>query len=135
MTTLPRTTSLRCSLQLTYARGTPIHLTISIRSANQQCLDLLTPQSIHLALVKHITFGDDDNRPRFSRRLSAQITVKTRSLAVATWWRVDNPAASPDVRTFAGEVLVPDNAVPACQILHYGHEVSGPSFSAVRMSH
>ncbi|TBU50446.1 hypothetical protein BD309DRAFT_1049067 [Dichomitus squalens] len=111
------------SMQLTYTRGAPIHLIISIRSNNRQFLDLLTPQSMHVALLQHITFGDEGNQPRFSRRLSAQITMKTRSLAVATWWRVSNPATSSDVRTFAGEVLIPDDAVPACRILHYGHEV------------
>ena len=26
-------------------------------------------------------------------------------------------------KVFAGEIVVPDNLVPGCQILHYGHEV------------
>ncbi|TBU33570.1 hypothetical protein BD311DRAFT_774613 [Dichomitus squalens] len=121
--TLFKTIQLEALCTLTYTRGAPIHLIISIRSNNRQFLDLLTPQSMHVALLQHITFGDEGNQPRFSRRLSAQITMKTRSLAVATWWRVSNPATSSDVRTFAGEVLIPDDAVPACRILHYGHEV------------
>ncbi|KAM5535990.1 hypothetical protein V8D89_010430, partial [Ganoderma adspersum] len=117
---------------LTYARGAPIHLMMRIGSNNEQLLDLLTPQSMRLALVERTTFGDD-NRPRFSRRLSAQVTMKSQIRATAKWWRFSTSNPTPSTRTFAGELLVPEDLPPACQILHYGHEyeLAFTSLSAV----
>ncbi|PIL35629.1 hypothetical protein GSI_02357 [Ganoderma sinense ZZ0214-1] len=106
---------------LTYTRGTPIHLMMCISSDNEQLLDLLTPQSIYLVVVQRTTFGDD-NRPLFSRRLSAQITVKSQIRATAKWWKFSSSNPAPSTRAFAGELLVPADLPPACQILHYGHE-------------
>lgn len=101
-----------------------------ISSNNEQLLDLLTPQSMRLALVQRTTFGDD-NRPRFSRRLSAQITIKSQIRATAKWWKFSASIPAPSARTFAGELLVPEDLPPACQILHYGHEVICLSLSVV----
>ncbi|KAI1797174.1 hypothetical protein LXA43DRAFT_877820 [Ganoderma leucocontextum] len=117
---------------LTYARGVPLHLMMSIGSNNEQFLDLVTAQSISLALVQRTTFGDD-NRLRFSRRLSSQVTMKTQIRATAKWWKISTAGTPTSVRTFAGELLVPEDLAPACQILHYGHEyeLAFTSFSAV----
>ena len=102
---------------------------IRISSNNEQLLDLLTPQSMRLVLVERTTFGDD-NRPRFSRRLPAQFTMKSQIRSVAKWWKYSSSGPTPSERRFAGELLVPEDLPPACQILHYGHEVTCPSLVA-----
>ncbi|EIW57486.1 uncharacterized protein TRAVEDRAFT_29565 [Trametes versicolor FP-101664 SS1] len=115
------TCDLRISKPLSYTRGGLVHLLCSIRSDNQQFLDLVTPQCINLALVQRITFGEAAQKTRFSERLEAQATIKTIERASASWWRV--PAVDePGVKAFAGELRVPAELAPACQILHYGHE-------------
>ena len=111
-------------LQLTYTRGAPIHLFVSIESTNEQFLDLLSPLSVHVALQQRVTFGDATHTARFSRRLSEQITMTCYERAVASWWRVSGDPWPPSTRTFAGELLIPGDLVPASHILHYGHEVS-----------
>ncbi|KAI0359923.1 hypothetical protein OH77DRAFT_1419286 [Trametes cingulata] len=116
--------TLHISKPLTYARGGPIHTLISIDCNNRQFLDLITPQSIHFTLVQRVTFGEAPQKTRFSERLAAQITVKTYEWASASWWNValgDGPQAH-SRKAFAGELLIPDHLVPACHILHYGHE-------------
>ncbi|KAI0635876.1 hypothetical protein C8Q77DRAFT_1155628 [Trametes polyzona] len=111
------------SKPLSYTRGGLIHLLCSIRSDNEQFLDLVTTQSVRMALVQRITFGDAVQRTRFSQRLSPQLTVKTYERAHVQWWRAPTVgSAETDTKTFAGELAVPDDLVPPCQILHYGHE-------------
>ncbi|KAJ8495957.1 hypothetical protein ONZ51_g1381 [Trametes cubensis] len=114
------------SKPLSYTRGAPIHLLISISCSNGQLLDLIGPQSVRLALVQRITFGDATQKARFSERLPAQLTVKAFERASASWWKFPSPtsasAPAPTTKTFAGELLIPEDLVPGCQILHYGHE-------------
>ncbi|KAI9057333.1 hypothetical protein FKP32DRAFT_1615457 [Trametes sanguinea] len=114
--------TLYISRPLSYTRGGPIHLLLSIQSVNQQLLDLINPHSIQLQLVQRITFGTPSQETRFSKRLSAQTTVKCIVRATASWWKAPCTGVSEMTRTFAGELLVPEDLVPACQILHYGHE-------------
>ncbi|OJT03374.1 hypothetical protein TRAPUB_6043 [Trametes pubescens] len=115
------TCDIRISKPLSYTRGGLVHLLCSIRSDNKQFLDLAVPQSINLALVQRITFGEAIQKARFSERLEVQTTIKTLERATASWWRV--PAVDePGVKAFAGELRVPADLVPACQILYYGHE-------------
>ena len=107
-----------------YPRGAPIHLHLKISSDNGQFLDLLNPQSLHVSLLQVMRFGEDIAfRPRISQRLEPQQFIKTFERAAATWWRTDDPAALPSTRTFSGEIQVPECLVPACEILHYAHEV------------
>ncbi|KAI0749321.1 hypothetical protein C8Q80DRAFT_1218531 [Daedaleopsis nitida] len=113
---------LAVSRPLTYARGGPIHLLISISSANEQFFDLINPQSVHLALVQRITFGQGPHTTRFSRRLSETTTVKAFERAAASWWRPAGPQQPARAKTFAGEILTPEDLVPPSQIMHYGHE-------------
>ncbi|KAI0833421.1 hypothetical protein BC628DRAFT_1414218 [Trametes gibbosa] len=117
----------RCSIHvskpLSYTRGGLIHLLCSIACDNTQLLDLLTPQSLRMTLVQRITFGDAVQKARFSERLATQVTMKSFERASASWWRT--PAADRvgrPTKVFAGELLVPEDLVPACHILHYGHE-------------
>ncbi|KAI0327814.1 hypothetical protein GY45DRAFT_1327117 [Cubamyces sp. BRFM 1775] len=115
------------SKPLSYTRGAPVHLLISISCSNGQLLDLITPQSVRLALVQRITFGDATQKARFSERLPAQLTVKAFERASASWWKLPSPttgasASAPTTKAFAGELLIPEDLVPGCQILHYGHE-------------
>ncbi|KAI0368609.1 hypothetical protein BV20DRAFT_968964 [Pilatotrama ljubarskyi] len=124
---------LHVSKPLTYARGGIIHLLISICCGNRQFLDLITPQSVRVALIQRLTFGDAPQTTRFSERLTTHTTVKTYERAFASWWRNSSESQGESTKTFAGELLVPDNLVPACQILHYGHgyELAFCTLSAV----
>ncbi|KAL7279161.1 hypothetical protein ACG7TL_007001 [Trametes sanguinea] len=114
--------TLHVSRPLSYTRGGLIHLLLSIHSVNDQFLDLISPQSIQFQLVQHLTFGSPPQETRFSKRLSAQMTVKRIERATASWWRSPSVGVSNTTRTFAGELLIPEDLVPACRILHYGHE-------------
>ncbi|KAI0671684.1 hypothetical protein C8Q78DRAFT_791238 [Trametes maxima] len=113
---------LHVSRPLSYTRGGPIHLLISIKCNNKQLHDLLTPRSVHLSLVQRIMFGEAAQRTRFSERLAPPTTVKTIERAAASWWKGPSTEEPALTKTFAGELLVPGDLVPACQILHYGHE-------------
>ncbi|KAI0649180.1 hypothetical protein C8Q79DRAFT_496480 [Trametes meyenii] len=120
--TVPVEAECRISRPLSYTRGGPIHLLISIKCNNKQLYDLLTTQSVHFSLLQRITFGEALQRTRFSERLAPQITIKTLERAVASWWRDLSAGECGSTKTFAGELLVPNDLTPACRILHYGHE-------------
>ncbi|TFK94068.1 hypothetical protein K466DRAFT_477317 [Polyporus arcularius HHB13444] len=115
---------LSISRPLTYTRGGLIHLVLSVEAANEQFLDMITPASLHIALVQRITFGDPPETTRFSRRLTEQTTMKCYDRGNASWWRapVDGAHFIAPAKVFAGEIMVPEDLVPGCQILHYGHE-------------
>ncbi|RPD60021.1 hypothetical protein L226DRAFT_486562 [Lentinus tigrinus ALCF2SS1-7] len=115
---------LSISRPLTYTRGGLVHLVLSIEASNKQFLDLITPDSLHVALIQRITFGDPPETTRFSRRLAAQTTMKCYDRGNASWWHapLDAAHASTSAKVFAGEIAVPEDLTPGCQILHYGHE-------------
>ncbi|KAI0787753.1 hypothetical protein C8Q74DRAFT_1253711 [Fomes fomentarius] len=113
---------LSISRPLTYTRGTSIHLHVSVDSANEQLLDLLTPQSMHLVLRQRIAFGETAQTARFSRRLSEKTTLRIHERATASWWHNPGYQQSGTMKTFTGELLIPEELAPATQILHYAHE-------------
>ena len=118
-----------------------MHLQLAITSSNLQFLDLLHPDaSLHVALVQHLRFGDDVAFwPRFSQRIAPQQIVKSYERAAASWWYTTTPLRTsrdpphaehnPNERVFAGELMVPEELVPACEVLHYSHEVRPAPFS------
>ncbi|KAH9850287.1 hypothetical protein C2E23DRAFT_735463 [Lenzites betulinus] len=111
------------SKPLSYTRGGPIHLLCTVKCDNPQLLDLLTPQSLRMTLVQRITFGDAVQKARFSERLATQVIVKSYDRANASWWRTPSEdSLNGKTKVFAGELIIPEELVPACQILHYGHE-------------
>ncbi|KAH9945423.1 uncharacterized protein BXZ73DRAFT_38262 [Epithele typhae] len=130
---------------LMYTRGAPLHIHLTVCSANEQFLDLLSLDSLHVALVQELHFGDNVAFwPRFSQRLAPQHFVKPYERARATWWHdtlkmsattltvassvsAQQPPAFSEVdarntRSFMGEMQVPGGLAPACEILHYSHK-------------
>ncbi|KAI0714275.1 hypothetical protein C8T65DRAFT_573497 [Cerioporus squamosus] len=114
---------LSISRPLTYTRGALIHLSLLIETSNEQFLDMTTPASLHVALVQRITFGDPPETTRFSRRLAQQTTMKCYDRGNASWCApMDAAHSTLPAKVFAGEIMVLEDLVPGCQILHYGHE-------------
>ncbi|OBZ72078.1 hypothetical protein A0H81_08019 [Grifola frondosa] len=125
----------KCRLSLAkplcYTRGTPLHLILSVESADPQFLDLLSNHSITVCLCQRNCFKVDAALSRRTSDKQARLTVKSHNLATAVWWRSsgDNPAT----RIFAGELQIPEKLTPPCDILNFGvnYEVILYPFHAV----
>ncbi|KAJ3555049.1 hypothetical protein NM688_g2788 [Phlebia brevispora] len=133
-----REVNVSCSVSLAlptcYLRGMPIHIWVNLKSSDEQVLDLLSSTSaIDIRLVRTISHQRNIVNMGVVGSHQGPLVTQSTDIASGKFWQADvSRDKEAGSRELVGEIIVPADVSPACDILDLalGYAVVVHSFKA-----
>ncbi|KAJ7285202.1 hypothetical protein C8J57DRAFT_1290710 [Mycena rebaudengoi] len=122
------TCNLSLAIPLCYTRGSPIPCSLTIFSNDSQALDLLSsPRAVEVHLRRRVRPCTPASKRSGMFDANADLSVDpVEDIAAASWWPTQDHAQGTQHgvrrRRLEGEIQLPANLKPSCQIAHFAVE-------------